>query len=235
MDILAIIPARGGSKSIPQKNLATLAGKPLIAYSIQAALDSKLVSRVIISTDDPAIASKGREHGAEVPFMRPAELAADDTPDWPVFAHALEWLAANENYTPRAVVQLRPTSPLRRVHYIDEAVELLLNDPEADSVRSIGPPCLTPYKMWRIEKGNPYLKPLLSADIPEPYNAPRQKLPQVWAQNGLVEVTRPATILQKKSMTGDKIIPYVMDIPMVDIDDALDLKWAEIMMEHGCY
>ena len=237
MEILALIPARGGSKSIPQKNLALLAGKPLIAYSIEVALASSLVTRVVVSTDDAEIAQTARDLGAQVPFMRPAELAQDNTPDLPVFQHALAWLAEQEGYQPELVVQLRPTSPLRRVRYVDEAVRLLLDDPQADSVRAVAPPCLTPYKMWKVDQGAPYLEPILQVPgLAEPFNAPRQSLPVIWAQTGLVEVIRPATILAKNSMTGQRILPYYLEaVPMLDIDEPMDLKWGEFLLSHDRY
>ncbi|MFZ6019832.1 MAG: cytidylyltransferase domain-containing protein, partial [Chloroflexota bacterium] len=131
-EVLAIIPARGGSKGIPRKNIRNFAGHPLIAYSIAAALQSRRITRVIVSTDDPEIAEVARAYGAEVPFLRPAELAQDSTLDLPVFQHALAWLTANEAYAPDVVVQLRPTSPIRPVGLVDEAVHILLEHPEAD-------------------------------------------------------------------------------------------------------
>ncbi|HQC21081.1 MAG TPA: acylneuraminate cytidylyltransferase family protein, partial [Anaerolineaceae bacterium] len=112
-EVLALIPARGGSKGIPRKNIRDFGGAPLIAWSIAAALRAETVTRVIVSTDDEEIAAVAREWGAETPFLRPAELAQDDTTDYPVFRHALDWLAAHENYRPEVVVQLRPTSPVR--------------------------------------------------------------------------------------------------------------------------
>src|SRR5512145_2606205 len=135
IDILALIPARGGSKSIPRKNICDLAGHPLIAYSISAGLQSKLVTRTIVSTDDEEIAAVAREFGAETPFLRPAEFAQDNTTDLPVFEHALEWLEANENYQPEIVIQLRPTSPIRPRDCVDSAVSLLLAHADADCVR----------------------------------------------------------------------------------------------------
>ncbi|MBT3921890.1 MAG: acylneuraminate cytidylyltransferase family protein, partial [Nitrospina sp.] len=110
---ISLIPARGGSKGIPRKNLALLDGKPLIAYSIEESLNCSLISRTIVSTDDPEIAEVARKYGAEAPFLRPSELAQDDTPDFPVFLHALEWLRANEDLSPDMFVQLRPTTPIR--------------------------------------------------------------------------------------------------------------------------
>ncbi|MHB1385272.1 MAG: acylneuraminate cytidylyltransferase family protein, partial [Bellilinea sp.] len=129
-EVLAVIPARGGSKGIPHKNIRPFAGHPLIAYSIMAARQAETVTRVIVSTDDPQIAAAAREYGAEVPFMRPDELAQDHTLDLPVFQHALAWLIANEAYSPDVVVHLRPTSPVRPIGLVDEAVRLLLDNPE---------------------------------------------------------------------------------------------------------
>jgi CMP-N-acetylneuraminic acid synthetase len=122
---LAIIPARGGSKGIPRKNIRNFAGYPLIAWSIAAAKQSELVTRVIVSTDDEEIASVAREFGAETPFVRPAKFAEDNTTDLPVFEHALQWLAENENYRPEIVVQLRPTSPIRPRGLVDDAIRIL--------------------------------------------------------------------------------------------------------------
>ena len=117
-EVLALIPARGGSKSIPRKNIRSFAGYPLIAYSIAAGRMAETVTRVVVSTDDEEIATVARQYGAEVPFLRPAAFSQDEIPDLPVFRHALEWLAEQEGYRPEIVVQLRPTSPLRRAWHI---------------------------------------------------------------------------------------------------------------------
>ena len=161
-EVLALIPARGGSKGIPRKNIRDFAGAPLIAYSIAAGLQSRHVTRVIVSTDDEEIAAVARMWGAETPFLRPAEFAQDDTTDLPVFQQALAWLAENENYHPDFVVQLRPTSPVRPVGLIDEAIELMLTNPQADCVRGVVPSGQNPFKMWQIEPYSHQLKPLLS-------------------------------------------------------------------------
>src|SRR5262249_8931646 len=126
---------RGGSKSIPRKNVRLLDGVPLLAYSIEAALAARGVDRVIVSTDDEEIADVARAWGADVPFLRPKALAGDDTPDLPVFQHALAWLEASSGGLPEFVVQLRPTSPLRPPDCVDAALGLLRGDPSADSVR----------------------------------------------------------------------------------------------------
>lgn len=234
-EVLAIIPARGGSKGIPRKNIRNFAGHPLIAYSIAAALQSQRVTRVIVSTDDAEIAEVARAYGAEVPFLRPAELAQDSTLDLPVFQHALAWLTANEAYAPDVVVQLRPTSPIRPVGLVDEAVHILLEHPEADSVRGVVPAGQNPHKMWRIDLQTGQMKNLLDVPgVPEPYNAPRQLLPPVYWQTGHVDAIRPSTILEKNSMSGEVILPVMIDPRYtVDIDSLADWKRAEWLVWHG--
>jgi CMP-N-acetylneuraminic acid synthetase len=162
MEVLAIIPARGGSKGIPRKNIRLFAGYPLIAWSIAAARQARLVTRTIVSTDDAEIAAVAREYGAEVPFLRPSELAQDQTPDWPVFEHALRWLDEHEGYRPQIVVQLRPTSPIRPPWCVDEAVRILLDHPDADCVRGVVPAGQNPFKMWRMDAQTGRLQPLLN-------------------------------------------------------------------------
>ena len=128
-EVLAIIPARGGSKGIPRKNIRLFAGYPLIAYSIAAGLQAATVTRVVVSTDDAEIAEIARSHGAETPFLRPVELAGDRALDLPVFEHALTWLAEKENYHPDIIVHLRPTTPIRPPDLVDRTVRLLLGSP----------------------------------------------------------------------------------------------------------
>lgn len=233
VEVLAIIPARGGSKSLPRKNIKLLHGIPLIAYAIAAGLQAKSVTRVIVSTDDREITEIARRFGAEVPFMRPSKLARDDTRDLPVFQHALTWLAEHENYKPDVVVQLRPTSPIRPTECVDKAVGILLDNKTVDSVRAVVPSGQNPYKMWHLDnKGN--MHQLLKAPgIKEPYNAPRQGLPQTYWQTGHVDVIRWATIMNKGSMSGDHILPLILDSRCaIDIDKESDLSRAEWLMDH---
>lgn len=216
-EVLALIPARGGSKSIPRKNLLMLAGKPLLAYSIAQALASRHVTRTIVSTDDEEIAAMARTFGAEVPFMRPAAFARDASTDLEVFRHALATLRDGEGYACECVVHLRPTGPVRRVARIDEAIEMLLRDASADSLRSVSSPIQTPYKMWCVNNGQ--LEPLLAIDgIAEPYCQPRQSLPEVFWQNGYIDIVRPHVILEQGLMCGRRILPFVMREPVLDID-----------------
>lgn len=234
MQILAMIPARGGSKSIPRKNIRPLSGYPLIAYSIAAALQSKHVSRTIVSTDDEEIARIAQHYGAEAPFLRPGEYALDNTTDYPVFTHALSWLQENEDYQPDIIIQLRPTSPIRPPDCVDQAVQILLDHPEADSVRGVIPSGQNPYKMWRVnEQGR--MTALL--DLPgtrEPYNSPRQDLPQTYWQTGHIDAIRLSTILGKNSLSGDTIYPLYLDPRYaIDIDTLRDWQRAEWIISQG--
>lgn len=232
-EVLAIVPARGGSKSIPRKNIRLFAGHPLIAYSIAAGLAAEMVSRLIVSTDDVEIAEIARLYGAEIPFLRPVELSRDNTPDLPVFQHALNWLYDHEGYRPEIVVQLRPTSPFRNTVHIDRAVLQLLEHLEADSVRTVCIPFQNPYKMWRIG-GDGFMHPLLDIGIPEPYNQPRQVLPEVYWQTGYVDAAWVDTILTKNSMTGDSILPLIIGAEeWIDIDSPDDWRRAERLLENG--
>ena len=226
-DILALIPARGGSKGIPRKNIRNFAGYPLIAWSIAAAKQSEFVSRVIVSTDDEEIAAVAREYGAATPFLRPAELAQDKTTDLPVFEHALQWLEENEGYKPGVVIQLRPTSPIRPKEMLDHAIRILLEHEDADCVRGVVPAGQNPFKMWRFNGEDKPIEPLLTVNgIAEPYNAPRQILPPVYWQTGHIDAIRVSTIKDKHSLTGDVIYPLVIDPRYtVDIDNLSD--WAK--------
>jgi CMP-N-acetylneuraminic acid synthetase len=233
MEILALVPARGGSKGIPRKNIRLLAGEPLIAYTIKAAQRSRYITRLIVSTDDEEIAGLGREYGAEVPFLRPQELAQDHVTDLPVFCHCLSWLQQHQGYHPDVTVHLRPTAPLRTAAHIDSAIELLLNSTDAESVRSVCRAAQHPLKMWAL-KGD-YLSPFVSApqgSIKEAYNMPRQKLPPAYIQNGAVDVVRTEVILKKGSMTGDVIKALLMDEEeSLNIDGPLDWELADLLMK----
>jgi N-acylneuraminate cytidylyltransferase len=233
LEVLALIPARGGSKSIPRKNMIEFAGYPLIAYSIAAGLAAEQVSRVIVSTDDEELAEISRRYGAEVPFMRPAVHAEDTTPDLPVFVHALEWLAENEDYRPNIVVQLRPTSPFRRLRHINRAIETLAAHPDADAVRTVIEPFQNPFKMWTIDEDG-VMQPLVKTEFQEAYNMPRQALPTVYWQTGYVDAAWAKTILEKRSMTGERILPLVIEPgDWVDIDSPDDWKRAERLITTG--
>ncbi len=227
--VLGLIPARGGSKSIPRKNIKLLGGFPLISHSITAAKGSKYLDRIIVSTDDPEIAKVARRWGAEVPFLRPAELAQDDTPDMPVFRHCLQWLTDQNEPLPDIIVQLRPTSPFRPKGAIDEAIETLLQNPTADCIRSVTPAAQNPFKMWQLQNG--LLEPLLHLDIKEPFNMPRQKLPVVYWQTGHLDIFYRRTIEEKNSLTGEIVVPYfIPEEYAVDLDTPLQWQYAEFLL-----
>lgn len=228
---LAIIPARGGSKGIPRKNIVDVAGRPLIAYSIDHARRAKRVDRVIVSTDDEEIANVARACGAEVPFLRPAELAGDSVLDLPVFEHALGWLEQSGERVPPVIVHLRPTAPIRPDGQIDAMIELLESHGGADSVRSVSRPGPHPWRMFTIGSEG-YLQPLMRTPHAEPYLLRRQELPDVYWYNAVTDVTRRETILQKHSMTGERILPFIIDPrDVVDIDEPDDVLVAAAKLQ----
>lgn len=233
-EVLAIIPARGGSKGLPRKNIARLGGVPLIAYSVSSALASETVTRTVVSTDDREIARIAEEYGAEIPFLRPPDLATDQARDLGVIKHALDRLKEIEGYEPAVVVQLRPTSPLRPAGLVDDAVRLLLSDPESDSVRTVTSARENPYKMWRKDRTG-YLRPIMNdVQIPEPYNAARQELPPTLWQTGHIDAIRTSTVRQRNSLTGDKVLPLLVERSYcIDIDVAEDLGVAERVLWSG--
>ena len=225
--VMALIPARGGSKGIPRKNLLPIAGKPMIAYSIEQAHASQRINRVIVTTDDAEIAEVSRTHGAEVPFLRPAAIADDLSPDIDAFRHALEWLRDNEGYMPDIVVHLRPPGPVRRVELIDAAVDILASNPDADAVRSVRRALQTPYKMWRIEEDG-FLDPLLRVPgMTDCQSVPRQMLPMVYWQSGYVDVIRPRAVLEYNSMWGQRALPFIVEEPLLEIDYPEDVPAIE--------
>jgi CMP-N-acetylneuraminic acid synthetase len=224
MNILAIIPARSGSKSIPHKNIRLINGKPMLSYSIEHAKKSKYINRIILSTDSEEYAVIGKECGAEVPFLRPAEYATDTALDIDVFYHCLNFLRETEGYRTDIVVQLRPTYPIRDIADLDFMIDILLKDNTFDSVRSIAPAKEIPYKMWhRKEDGS--ITPIMT-EIDECYNMPRQQLPKVYYQNACIDVVRGCIILDQHSMSGKNIYGYVMK-KNFDIDTEEEFQAAE--------
>lgn len=225
MKVLAIIPARSGSRSIPDKNIQSLHGKPLLAYSIEHALESDEVNRIILSTDSEYYAKIARSFGAEVPFLRPSEISSDESKDYQVFTHTLSWLKENENYQPDIVVHLRPTSPFRRKGDIDAMVRILKNNVGWDCIRSVTMHKESAFKMWFLRDG--LLSPVVNFKPSlELYNEPRQKLEPTYIQNACIDVVRYSTIVQKRSMTGNVIGSYVMNY-FGDIDEWRDFNKAK--------
>lgn len=229
---IGIIPARGGSKTVPRKNLKLLGGLPLVAHSIISARAARRLDRVLVSTDDPEIAAVAREYGAEAPFLRPAEIAADDTPDLPVFQHALEWLSRHEGYRPEFVIHLRPTQPFRTPQLIDAVVKLL-REKQVDCVKSLVPVDQHPHKMWKLD---PDGRPVPFQDTPlwrqiGP-DCARQYLEPVYWSAGLVDGIRTDTIL-KGSTIGERIEPLFVDESLcVELDTAQHFIIAEAVLRH---
>ena len=226
-NILGLIPARGGSKSIPRKNIAPLAGRPMLAYTCEAALGSKLITRVVLSTDDTEIAQVGRDCGVEVPFLRPAELARDDTPSLAVAQHAVRWLIEHEAWSPDVLVVLQPTSPLRRARHLDESLELMAQA-GADTVVSVVevPHSFSPYGIMRVRDG--WLEDFWTEPLPFD-RFRRQNLPVLYARNGpAVLATQVRVLIEQQSFYGKTIAPYIMtEEESVDIDTLFDLRLAE--------
>ena len=218
-EILALIPARSGSKGIPDKNLYHFHGKPLLLHSIEQALNCNKINRLIVSTDSEKYALVAKNNGAEVPFLRPSEIAQDSSTDFEVFEHALNWLEINESYFPDYIVHLRPTYPTRKLYDIEKAIDLILENDEWDSIRSICESKETPYKMWNMN--NKILNPII-ANISNAHSAPRQSLPKCYLQNACVDVIKYDTIKNLKSMAGNTIGGYLMDDDY-DIDSIDDL------------
>lgn len=224
VSVLAVVPARSGSKGIPQKNVLSFRGKPLLVHSVEHALAARNVDRVLVSTDSPRYAEIARRAGAETPFLRPEAISGDRATDLQVFTHVLDWLETHEGYVPDLCVHLRPTYPSRTVADVEEAVARLLADPSADSVRSVALAAQTPYKMWR-RRDDGTLAPLLTTAVAEAWNQPRQLLPEVFMQNAAVDVVR-TRVIRAGSMTGSRILPHVMAGDH-DIDDWRQWEAAE--------
>jgi len=225
MNVLGVVPARGGSKAIPGKNLASIGGRPLLAFTADAARASRRLTRVIVSTDDAAIADTARALGLEVPFLRPAELAGDDTPMLPVLQHAARELARC-GFAADAVVLLQPTSPLRRAEHIDRAVDLL-ESTGADSVVSVVevPHPFTPVSVLRLDGER--LHPYLNGETV----TRRQDKPRLFARNGPAVLAVRTRVLEQGSLYGSDSRPLLMDAAeSLDIDGPADLQLAELML-----
>ena len=228
---VGIIPARGGSKSVPRKNLKRLGGLPLTAHSIMSARAARELDRLLVSTDDLEIAAVAREYGAEVPFLRPAEIAADDTPDLPVFQHALQWLAEHGRYEPEFVIHLRPTQPFRPPELIDRVVRLL-REKDIDCVKSLVPVEQHPHKMWKLDasgRPQPFLDtPLWRRIGPD---CARQMLEPVYWSAGLVDGIRSETILAGSTI-GERVDALMVDEQLcAELDTPHHFIIAEVMLK----
>lgn len=226
---LAFIPARSGSKRIPNKNIKILSNHPLVAYSIQIALNSGIFSKVIVSTDSELIAKIAKYYGAEVPFLRPKEFAQENSED----IHWLKYTLRKLNKKSSYYAILRPTSPFRTVTMIQNAWKMLLDDPKADSIRAIEKCAQHPAKMW-IVKGK-RMKPMIENPDPsgiEWYSTPLQALPDVYAQNSSLEIAKTQIPLTTNSISGKQIIPYFTNgFEGYDLNTEKDWIYSEYLIK----
>jgi CMP-N,N'-diacetyllegionaminic acid synthase len=228
---VAVIPARGGSKSIPYKNLALLQGKPLLAYAIEVGLACPEIDRVIVSTDDPEIAETGRRYGAEVPFLRPAEYARDDTPDRPVFLHLIEWLRDTEGYEFGYLVNLRCTSPLKKPEHASAAIRML-QEGGCDSVRTVDRIQGKHHPYWTLKQNEEGFGVSFIDGVDRRKYHQRQLLPPAYSINALVDVMKVETVLQCDNLYGDRMRLLETDaLYSLDIDTPKDLLLCEALME----
>jgi CMP-N,N'-diacetyllegionaminic acid synthase len=226
--VIAIVPARGGSKGVVGKNVRPLGGYPLIAWSIAAAKLTPQIDRVVVSTDAEHIVALARTYGAEVPFMRPAELAADRSPDRDFVIHALDWFRDHDRMEPDFLVHLRPTTPLRDPVKMGEAVEMIAADAGATALRSAHALAESPHKMLQVEDG--YLTGFFPDDSrPEYYNMPRQNFPTAYQPDGYVDILRSSFVRAGTSLHGTKMLAYVTPFT-VEVDRSEDFDHLEFKL-----
>jgi CMP-N,N'-diacetyllegionaminic acid synthase len=233
--IVGLIPARAGSKRVPNKNVLQLQGHPLLAYTISAALDSGVFEKVIVSTDSDEYAQVALHYGAEVPFLRPNSLAQDSSADIGWVAHALENLALI-GYEFEIFSILRPTSPFRNASTIRRAYEEFSSRTDIDSIRAVELCSQHPGKMWRI-KGD-HLVPLLSVqpDGLDWFSSPTQSLPEVWVQNASLEIAFSRCVLESESISGSRIAPFKTVFPEgIDINSEFDFARARMVVDEGLF
>jgi len=224
-NIIAIIPARAGSKSLIDKNVKLLSGHPLLAYSIAVAKMSKKIDRVIISTDSKEYAEIARQYGAEVPFIRPSEYSEDSSSDKSFFVHAINWFQDNENYSPEYWVHLRPTTPLRKVKIIDNAIESIINDINSTSLRSGHKAPESPLK-WFV-KNNSYFQGLV-AD--EDYNLPKESFNQVYIPDGFIDIVKTSFMMSHKEIHGDRIIGFESPV-CSEVDSSEEFDYIQYQLD----
>jgi CMP-N,N'-diacetyllegionaminic acid synthase len=234
LTLLGVVTARGGSKGLPGKNLRPLAGKPLLAYTIDAAHVSRAFDRLILSTEDAEIAAAARTLGCDVPFMRPAELARDETPHLPVLQHAVQWLDEHDGYRPDAVMILQPTSPLRQPQHIRESVALLERT-GADSVVSVSevPSHYNPMRTIRIDQRGIAALFVTGEPVRRRVNR-RQDMPNAWTMNGAIYLFRTSLLFAAEpSLYGDRTAAYVMPHACgISLDSLDDWASAARALEH---
>jgi len=224
--VVGCIFARGGSKGVPRKNVRLLAGRPLIAYAIETARASRWIARAVVSTDDEEIAAIAQQYGAEVPFMRPAELARDDSPEWLAWQHAIRALGKMDIF-----VSIPPISPLRAVEDVDACIQMLLED-TADAVITVCPAHRNPYfNMVTLDSAG-YAHLMIQPDRPVHC---RQDAPAAYDMTTVAYAARPEFVLRAQSLFEGKLKAVIVPAERaLDIDTELDFKFAEFLLQERC-
>ena len=228
-NILAIIPARSGSKGVPNKNIRKLKGHSLLDWSISACKKSKLIDEIFVSTDSKEYQKIAIELGAHAPFLRPKEISTDTSTDYEMLVHFLDWLESNKVY-PDLIVHIRPTTPLRNPEIIDDAIRQFLKNPNKTALRSVHVMSESSYKTFEISESG-YLMPIFSTERGlDEVNKPRQLFPKTYIANGYVDVLSPELILNTSFIHGDKVIPFQTPLT-VEVDCEDDLKYLNHLIE----
>ena len=222
---IAIIPARSGSKSITDKNIKLLSGHPLIAYTIAAAKLSKKIERVVVSTNSKEYADIAKQYGAEVPFIRPDEYSTDSASDRGFLVHAMNWLDENENSVPEYWVHLRPTTPLRNINFIDIAINEIIQDKKATSLRSGHKAPESPLK-WLVKDKN-YFKGLIGG---EDFNLPKEAFEQVYIPDGFVDIVKASFVMNSEKIHGDKMIGFESPV-CTEVDSVEEFDYIQYQLD----
>ena len=226
-NVVAVIPARSGSKGVINKNIRLLAGYPLIAYSIAAAKLSTGIDRIIVSTDSNEYAAIARAYGAEIPFLRPNNISCDTSTDYDFVVHLLDWMLNSEGTLPSYLVHLRPTTPLREPNYIDDAIERIQQATEATSLRSVHEMSESAYKAFAIERG--FLKSIGSNSFAlDDFNDPRQRFNKTYQANGYVDVIKTAFVIENNKLHGDHVLSFITPY-VVEVDTPDDFIYLEYL------
>jgi N-acylneuraminate cytidylyltransferase len=233
LDIIALVPARSGSKGIKDKNILPLDGHPLIGFSIVAAKQSELINEVYVTTDSKKYCQISESYGAAAPFLRPVEISEDMSTDKDFFLHFIEWCRSGRNKIPDMIVHLRPSTPLRDFRLIDKAIQKFIDSSKASALRSCQNTELTPYKMFFENDG--YMDPcMIDAKYKESYNQPRQAFQKTYLPNGYVDIIRPEILIDTGLLHGDKILLNLTPAT-ADIDDISDYESAKQLLNNKEY
>ena len=226
-DVVAVIPARAGSKGVIDKNIKSLAGHPLLTYSIAAARLANRIDRIIVSTDSEKYANIAREYGAEVPFLRPDEISGDNSTDYDFVRHLLDWMLCNERALPEYIVHLRPTTPLREAKYIDAAIKRIKQANSATALRSVHEMSESAYKGFEIE--GDCLKSIgLNSFALDVFNNPRQNFKKTYQGNGYVDIIKTTYVIENNKLHGDHVIAFVTPC-VVEVDTVDDFDYLEYL------